>query len=132
LTPQGQEALAPLHSSELLFNYLGQFDRTRRGWDFLAAAEGDVGPLRSPRNRRHHLLECNAVVLNGVLQLHWDYSNRLHQRASIERLGVRYLAHLHSLVTQTVSAPNIYTPADFPEANLTQAQLDELLNGLDV
>jgi non-ribosomal peptide synthase protein (TIGR01720 family) len=132
LTPQGQEALAPLHSSELLFNYLGQFDRSRRGWDFLAAAEGDVGPLRSPRNRRHHLLECNAVVLNGVLQLHWEYSNRLHQRASIERLGVRYLAHLHSLVTQTVSAPNTYTPADFPEANLTQAQLDELLNGLDL
>jgi non-ribosomal peptide synthase protein (TIGR01720 family) len=132
LTTQGQEALAPLRTSELLFNYLGQFDRSRRGWDFLAAAEGDVGPLRSPRNRRHHLLECNAVVLNGVLQLHWEYSNRLHQRASIERLAVRYLAHLHSLVAQAASAPNIYTPADFPDANLTQAQLDELLNGLDL
>ena len=52
----------------------------------------------------------------------------MHARATIERLAQLYKEALQSLIEHCQSAQaGGYTPSDFPEANLSQDELDRLM-----
>jgi non-ribosomal peptide synthase protein (TIGR01720 family) len=120
--------LVALPKAEVTFNYLGQFDELTSGSSTFVIGSDPVGPNRSPRAMRTHVLDVAATVINGKFHLFWTYSQNLHEHSTIERLAHKYLKALRAIVSHCTSADaGGYTPSDFPEAGLNQQELDALL-----
>jgi amino acid adenylation domain-containing protein/non-ribosomal peptide synthase protein (TIGR01720 family) len=127
------EKLRALPQAEVSFNYLGQFDRVLSPDGLFELAKESSGSEHSQRSIRSHLLEVNGSIVEGQLQLNWTYSSNLHQQRTIEGVAQNFVATLRSLITHCQS-PEIggYTPSDFPEINLNQEKLDEVLAEIDL
>ena len=82
---------------------------------------------------RRYKLQLVCTVINGELQISWEYSNEIHHAETVTQLAAEYLAELERLIRHCQS-PDAggFTPSDFPEAELTQPQLDELIVSLSL
>jgi amino acid adenylation domain-containing protein/non-ribosomal peptide synthase protein (TIGR01720 family) len=110
----------------IAFNYLGQFDHILR-YGLFDFAEEDSGESYCRRGRRPRLIDVDAVVRNGELEVNWGYSTNQYRSATIRRLADAFDAALRKLLTHCYAASTAgYTPSDFPLAALTQGQLDAL------
>jgi non-ribosomal peptide synthase protein (TIGR01720 family) len=126
-----REQLQALPQAEISFNYLGQFDQTQfgDGWKFAQESNGEI---HSPLGQRSHLLEIDGLIINGRLQLDWRYSQNIHRQSSVENLANYYLQALEAIIAHCLcKEAGGYTPSDFPEAGLSQDELDALLSILD-
>jgi len=127
------EKLRALPQAEVSFNYLGQFDQVLSPDALFQLAKESSGSEHSQRNSRSHLLDVNGLIVEGQLHLDWIYSSNLHQRATIEGLAQNFVVTLRSLITHCQSPETGgYTPSDFPEINLNQEKLDEVLAEIDL
>ncbi|HJP91740.1 MAG TPA: amino acid adenylation domain-containing protein [Pyrinomonadaceae bacterium] len=123
--------LSSLPQAEVSFNYLGQFDRSDTNNSIVGATLETSAPIRSPHSLRRHLLEINGSVRDGQLRLSWIYSANRHRRESIELLANDFIETLQSLIAHCINLEaRGYTPSDFPEADLDQAELDDLIASL--
>ena len=125
-----EETAAPLRAlptPEVSFNYLGRLDLVQ-GEGIFRPVGGSMGPAHAPDAPRRYLLEINAGIEDGRLQVSWSYGERVHLRSTVERLAERYLEELRAIV-EHCRAPEAggYTPSDFPEAGLAQEELDDLI-----
>jgi amino acid adenylation domain-containing protein/non-ribosomal peptide synthase protein (TIGR01720 family) len=119
--------LRRLPQAEVSFNYLGQLDQLTDETRLFRLSQWPVGPARSPRGRREHLLEINGWISEGQLQLSWSYSENIHRRETINQLAEGFVEALLSLIAHCRSAEaGGYTPSDFPLAGLCQEALDRL------
>ncbi len=127
--PETAAEIAAIPPAQVLFNYLGQLDQALPEIYPVAAAQLPSGLLVSPAQPRSHPLEVNASVVGGRLHLAITYSESVHQRSTIERLGDRLREHLTVLIEYCRNAGSpLYVPADFPLAGLDQTVLDRLVN----
>ncbi|MEM1168647.1 MAG: condensation domain-containing protein [Cyanobacteria bacterium P01_H01_bin.35] len=123
--------LTQAQSSEILFNYLGQSDRTTGKERIEMIPDISVGQLRDLRNSRSYLLEINAWVANGKLQLNWIYDHQVYQLETISTIAKNYISTLKSIILKCIESDNIsFTPSDFPDAELSQTELDEFLDNI--
>jgi amino acid adenylation domain-containing protein/non-ribosomal peptide synthase protein (TIGR01720 family) len=123
-----QEHLRELPQAEVLFNYSGQFDQTLGDGGMFAAATENRGVGRSGKNQRKHLLEISGGVVGGRLHMTWIYSQQVHKRETVERLAADFTTALRQLIEQCQWGEAAgFTPSDFPEAELSQQELDELV-----
>ena len=128
--PEIQERLRRLPRAEVLFNYLGQLGQDEETALFTPAPEA-VGPAVDPEGRRSHLLEINAWVAGGRLRMEWTYSRNRHRRSTVERLAGDFLEELRGLIRHCLDPEaGGYTVSDFPDADLSQDDLDLLLTRL--
>lgn len=126
---QGEvEKLYTAPQAEVIFNYLGQFDRVFGESSLFKLAGESHGVTHSPRGHRSHLLQIMGKVMAGKLEVSWIYSENIHRPATIEKLAGRFLEELRSLISHSQSIDTPYlTPSDFPESELSQAALRKLL-----
>ncbi len=123
--------LQHLPTAQVSFNYLGQFDQMLNAFPVLGLASESSGSPVSLKNSRSHLLEIDGFVAQGKLQLTWTYNHKFHTQATVERLAQSYIEALTALISHCLSSEvGGYTPSDFPEAELTQEELDELVESL--
>jgi non-ribosomal peptide synthase protein (TIGR01720 family) len=119
---------------ELCFNYLGQVDagaEAAAAGGFFPATESR-GADHGPANARAFLIEINAVVAGGALRCDWNYSPEPHDAATIRRLAEDFRTALLRLVAHCVQADaGGLTPSDFPDAQVSQDDLDKLMNRLE-
>ena len=127
LSPDG--ASCPEHCQPaLIFNYLGQFDSSLPESSLFGLAPEALGHSRDPQALRRHVVEINGRVLGGQLRLDWTYSDQCHRRETIAQVAEQTMAALRSLIAHcTSSEAGGYTPSDFPQANLSQAALNQVL-----
>ena len=113
---------------EISFLYLGQFDHTQSTVSMFGPAKESSGPNISPLASRSHLLEFSGSVSEGQLKLSLTYSRNVHRASTVERLAEDFVEALRALINhcRTTEAGG-YTPSDFTEAGLSQAELDELI-----
>nr|WP_322716253.1 condensation domain-containing protein [Nostoc sp. ChiQUE02]MDZ8229081.1 condensation domain-containing protein [Nostoc sp. ChiQUE02] len=113
-----------LSKAEVIFNYLGQFDRLLPESSLFSLVQGSSGSTRSLRSKRTHLLEINGGIYQGHLEMSWTYSNQLHRQTTIEVLAQRFIEALRSLIAhcQSYDAGG-FTPSDFAE--FKQSQWDQ-------
>ncbi|MGH8773264.1 MAG: condensation domain-containing protein, partial [Burkholderiales bacterium] len=120
-------ALQALPPPEISFNYLGQLDQVLSESSLFRPARESSGPAHSPLGRRPHLLEVNGWVTEGRLHLQWSYSERVHRRATVERLAQGFLEALEALIVHCQSPEaGGFTPSDFPLARLEAQTLNRL------
>ena len=111
------------------FNYLGQLtDREGDGGALFTFAPEGTGPVCDPWMPRAHALDISACIIAGVLRVTFTYSRTLHLRATVEALGRATLDAVGALVRRcrTEQATG-FTASDFPEANITQGELERVL-----
>jgi len=125
---RAQLAASPL--PQLCFNYLGSVDGLAAE-PILGVASETPGADVSPASKRPYLLEVLAQVKDSCLQLEIIYSNALHRRTTIQNLADNMLECLESLIDHCLS-PDAggFTPSDFPDAGLSQEELDRLVADL--
>ncbi|NEQ81203.1 MAG: methyltransferase domain-containing protein, partial [Moorea sp. SIO2I5] len=120
--------LAALPAAEVSFNYLGQLNNSQSqqvswqgGWE-------SAGASQSSEINRVHLLDINALIVEGQLQITWTYNSRTHNPLTIESLAEKYINALQNLIVHCQS-PDAqgFTPSDFPTVDLTQEELDDII-----
>ncbi|MBB5954030.1 amino acid adenylation domain-containing protein/non-ribosomal peptide synthase protein (TIGR01720 family) [Saccharothrix tamanrassetensis] len=109
----------------IAFNYHGRFEVADGG--FYRARRDSVGDDLAPDQTRTQLLEVTGLVEHGELELSWQYSENVHDGATVRRLAERMLDALREIVAHCAS-PDAggHTPSDFPLARLTQEQVDRI------
>ena len=126
-----RDRLAKAPPSEILFNYLGQRDRTDTGTDIRVIHNIDCGQLREPRNQRCYRLEINAWVTDGQLQINWIYDAQAYRSQTISTLANIYLKSLEAIIIHCQESNSSgFTPSDFPDADFSQGELEEFIGQL--
>src|ERR1041385_6360563 len=93
-----------------------------------AAAPHQAGPAHSLKAERAYLINIVAQVTGAKLKLHWTYSENLHHHETIERIARHHLQELRKLIEQSrAGGEKVYSPSDFPSANLSKEELDKVL-----
>ena len=122
------ERLRALPQSDVSFLYLGQFDQGTADASAFGPAVESGGPVRYTEEARHYMLEISGSVYGERLNLSWVFSKNLHRRSTIEALAESFLESLRSLIEHCrEQGLESYTPSDFPEAELTDKELEELM-----
>jgi non-ribosomal peptide synthase protein (TIGR01720 family) len=89
------------------------------------------GPNTSPSSRRRYLLEIDAWIAENQLRIEWTYNPHVHEHALIARLAQDFLAVLQDLIVNCQSSDiGGYSPSDFPEAGMSQEELDKFMINL--
>jgi amino acid adenylation domain-containing protein/non-ribosomal peptide synthase protein (TIGR01720 family) len=126
----GAEAGAKLRGAgaEVSFNYLGQFNQALGNSEWFGSVK-EVGEMNSSgRNLRSHLIDIKAYISDGQLQAEWIYSEAIHERKRIEGLADEFMTALRKLIAHCLSDDaGGFTPSDFPDAELSQEDLDDLM-----
>ena len=124
--------LQSLPEAQVSFNYLGQLKWVDSKSFVLGSAKESCGPAHNQLGNRRHLLEVNGFVASGKLQLDWTYSEKVHQRTTVERLAQGFIQALQVLISHCQSSDvGGYTPSDFPLARLNEEKLNKLFTMLD-
>jgi len=90
--------------SDVCFNYLGQFDQAlSNGGPFKLSGE-PLRAFRSPRARRSHALEVNALVSGGCFSATFTHVEAQHSHAVVQRLAAAFLDALRELTRTPLSA----------------------------
>ena len=115
--------------AEISFNYLGQLDAVLSQQGLFRSARPLEESSRGANNQRSHLLEVEARVHQGRLQVQWIYSQEIHRRTTIELLANHFVAEVAEII-QHCAAPGAggFTPSDFPLARLDQHTIDLLVS----
>ncbi|MEB3358050.1 MAG: amino acid adenylation domain-containing protein [Synechococcales bacterium] len=124
-------ALNALPTPQISFNYLGQIEKGV-GADWYLAPES-LGSLHDSGGQRPHLIDINAQIVAGKLNINWSYSRAHHHPETIKQLAQNYIYALKKLIGHCL-APDVggYTPSDFPMADLSQTDLDDVIQQLSL
>ena len=122
-----QARLAALPTPRVTFNYLGQFDQSFSDDALFVPARQASGAAQSPDSPLANWLSVDGQVFGGALKLDLSFSQECFDKADIQALAEAIEANLHALVAHCIDPLHSgVTPADFPLADLNQAQLDQL------
>lgn len=117
--------------SQIRFNYLGQMDAMFGSEGLFGPSGIASGPMCGAENPRDTILEVNALVVRGELQVQWIYSAQLHADHTIQTLANQFQTNLETLICHCLSASDEgFSPSDFPLMNFDQDELDKLLESL--
>ncbi|MUG96545.1 amino acid adenylation domain-containing protein [Scytonema sp. UIC 10036] len=126
-----RKKLQALPQAQVSFNYLGQFDRVLLASEMLGLVK-EFKAEQSLLNRRSHLLGISGFIRGGKLEMTWAYSEKVHNKDTIERLAFGFMEALKILIAHCKSPESQgYTPSDFSAAKLNQKQLDKFLTKIN-
>jgi non-ribosomal peptide synthase protein (TIGR01720 family) len=114
----------------VIFNFLGN----QKSFDSNVFGKGKFisKGARSPESERHHLLEINAFIEEGRLNVKFSFSEKFHKPETIQYLINLFEYALRDLIEHCSSRETSqHSPSDFPEANLSQDDFDTLLNQIN-
>jgi len=121
--PPISDRLQASPAAELLHCHLGQAERPAAG-AFRPVEEQQLF-ARNPEDVRRWLIEADTVIYEGRLVTMWRYSRNVHRRETIERLARDFVGTLESFVSHEPARR--HQPSDFPQADLDQDELEELV-----
>ncbi len=121
---RGLPALQP----QISFNYLGQFDQRFFRQETFSLAPENPGPARSPRDHRPHLISLNGGIYESRLRMEWTFSTAIHKQETIAWVAERFLARMRDIIALCQQKQQAeYTPADFQDVDLSEDEIDALL-----
>ncbi len=129
----GVEQLSRQPQAQVSFNYTGRGEVERSAGEgaLVGPATENRGANSSPRNSRSHMLEVNAGVGGGELQVHWSYSEGVHRHETIEQVAQQMLRVVQELIQETQQSTNPhFSTADFSEFGWNQTDLDAITDAI--
>ncbi|MDJ0837343.1 MAG: amino acid adenylation domain-containing protein [Acidobacteriota bacterium] len=131
LDPERAGQLEAMPQAEVVFNYLGRYDRLPTRAPVIGIAGEATGANRDPNLRRAHLISINGFATENGLRFSFGYSKAVHRRTTVAGFARAFIGALEELVRHccNLEAGGL-TPSDCPELNLDQDALDRLLEQL--
>jgi amino acid adenylation domain-containing protein/non-ribosomal peptide synthase protein (TIGR01720 family) len=115
---------------QIVFNYLGDFGsgvQTEQGQALFDFSAEYHGRFNAPDMQRPYVLEMNAMIVGGKMNINIAYSKLQYQPATIERLMNTAVQHLGYLIAQLSAEEEAKsTPVDFAYQGLSMEDLDKL------
>ncbi|WP_298553739.1 condensation domain-containing protein [uncultured Algibacter sp.] len=111
---------------KVVFNYLGKSNTESKNkafsFNFLES------PTRAPLSERNYAIEINAQIINDNLLVNWSFTKDLYKEETAKIVADKFIQNLKATIDYCITQNDVsYTPSDFPEANLNQDDLDNLL-----
>jgi microcystin synthetase protein McyA len=109
--------LAELPPRDVSFNYLGQasLPQSADGWSF---APEDPGEPSAAANRRGHLIDVTAIVIDGRLEQTWRFDARAIEPSLAEGLASGCASRVRALAEHCLASEReAVAPVDFPLAS---------------
>jgi len=105
------------------FNYLGQWvEQQGKLWKLAREA---AGVSVAPENKNSYLLDINAEIREGQLQIYWTFNEKHFAYETIEKVGNNFIKYLQNIIQHCCQEGVYgYTPSDFNLVSLTQEVLD--------
>ncbi len=128
-----RNAISSLPVPQMVFNYLGRFDRPEDGGSSFRPSSESFAAERSPGTKREFLLDISASVMDNTLTLAIVYSSHVHKDQTIEHFLSLFRDSLSEMVRK--AAPNGLAP-EFDqvfapeETGLKEDEMDNLLSEL--
>uniref|UniRef100_A0AAE9IE59 Amino acid adenylation domain-containing protein n=1 Tax=Paenibacillus polymyxa TaxID=1406 RepID=A0AAE9IE59_PAEPO len=114
---------------QIMFNYLGVFDSQTEDENGGTLSTGS--PL-SPLYHDSHLLAFNGLVTGGQLHMNCRFDTTALNLSTVNSLMERFKYFLLALISHCSTRQHVeFTPHDFTENDLSQGQLDDLLEDLE-
>ncbi|HEY2491660.1 MAG TPA: amino acid adenylation domain-containing protein [Paenibacillus sp.] len=112
---------------EIVFNYLGQFDKATVQSDLFELSDLSTGPEVGGQIEKVQKLELNGMVLGGKLTMDLVYNQYQYDADTIQRLANRYKDHLIEIIHHCChKQAKEMTPTDYQYNKLSQKQLDTI------
>lgn len=117
------------HFAPILFNYLGSLQENKNNFDLIFKYK--MANTRSKLSERDYFFEINAYILHDKLEINWSYSKKCHNSETMSNLLSLFKRNLEEIVEFcSIMDGNIYTASDFPDSDLDNDDLNELLSQL--
>jgi non-ribosomal peptide synthase protein (TIGR01720 family) len=95
------------------------------------AADAAVGPLHPAGAARPYAIEVSTIVAQGRLRADWTFGGT-HRPETVKALADGWLRTLRAMMSHALDTRDAgFTPSDFPEAALSQDELDDVLAELE-
>ncbi|WP_235016458.1 condensation domain-containing protein, partial [Aquimarina sp. AU474] len=118
--------LGDIDSSQISFNYLGQFDSDTSDKVFEIAKES-VGDEHSSTQDREYEWDISGMVSAGQLHMSLVYSGLRHDASKVDSFMQSYASHLESIISYCLSYEGVsLTPSDLSYKGLSISALDDL------
>ena len=116
---------------DIIFNYLGSFDNSVSSdkESIIGFAKESAGETMSPKNKYSHKFSINSMIVEGCLQLDWDYDSKRYTEETVKQLADNYIKALQTIIThcKTIDAP-IKTVSDYKlPATINNSQLTDFI-----
>jgi len=112
----------------VVFNYLGKKGVNNK--TVLGTIQVIEQETRHAESEREYYLEVNATLDQNKLISTWHYSKDQFKQQTIEKLAESFSYNLSILIKNATSGSDDYSTKDFPEADISQQDLDNLLDQL--
>jgi len=131
LTTEDNPLRLPDQKPDIVFNYLGHQDLPSNQW--LQNGQALLEGMRHGDSERYYALEVNASVIEGQLIFYWTYSQDFFLKSTIESLMQAFQQAITAIIEHcTQEDIEEYTPSDFPDAEISQDDLDNLLGQINL
>jgi amino acid adenylation domain-containing protein/non-ribosomal peptide synthase protein (TIGR01720 family) len=118
---------------EVVFNYLGQFDRSSEKNNLFQISSSDIGRMVSPQMERTYALEMNGLVIKEEFILRISYSSREYNRETISTLAHNLKHRLKNVISYCYhKIETEKTPSDFGNKTLSFQELEHIKNLFEV
>ncbi|OXM56486.1 non-ribosomal peptide synthetase [Amycolatopsis thailandensis] len=125
-------ALREAPEPRISFNYHGRWDMGSPAEGWIRGRAEALGNDSDPESVRPYLLDVIGVVESGELHLTWQYSDEVHEEATVRALADATLDSLRGIIAHCADNGG-RTPSDFPLTRLAQADVDRVAgDGRDV
>ncbi|KFU81851.1 non-ribosomal peptide synthase domain TIGR01720/amino acid adenylation domain-containing protein [Amycolatopsis lurida] len=125
-------ALRAAPEPRISFNYHGRWDMGSPAGGWIRGRGETLGHDSDPESVRPYLLDVVGVVEAGELHLTWQYSDEVHDEATVRGVAEAMLGALRGIIAHCAESGG-RTPSDFPLARLSQADVDRFAgDGRDV
>ncbi|MCG7491885.1 amino acid adenylation domain-containing protein [Vibrio sp. Of14-4] len=99
--------------SEIVFNYLGQFNTDCEEVETFKQLGDEV----SKRRQRTHGIEITGIIVDGLLEFTFDYDAETYPQVSA--IAEQYQVSLINIIEHCTSNKGGHTPSDFPLVDVT-------------
>lgn len=112
--------------SQIRLNYLGKFDAEFDN-ELFTYCFISTGIDSSAVNEMTAVLELNAMIFNGVFRMEIGYNSQAYTESTLNNFKELFVGNLHKLLQHLRNEDEVhFTPSDFTEVELDQADLDSL------
>jgi non-ribosomal peptide synthase protein (TIGR01720 family) len=117
------------HSAPVLFNHLGKMANSENIYNL--EFRNKSSNSRSKLSERGYFFEINTYIENNELKINWSYSKKCHNSETMTNLLNSFNRNLEQIVEFCSNLGNdIYSASDFPDSDLDDDDLNELLSQL--
>ena len=93
--------LQALSEPKVVVNYIGEGFADTSSHSEVAVRGPFTGHYHDAQSDRTYIFQITGRILDGKLHMQWDYSERLHQRSTVEALANQTLHALRTLITHS-------------------------------